>query len=711
MLTISPKWLLVSVLVCLLFICCRQKSNRLEIATSPYLQQHADNPVDWYEWGEEALNKAKKENKPILVSIGFASCHWCHVMEEESFMDTTVARLMNENFVCIKVDREQRPDIDQIYMNACQLISGSSGWPLNAFALADGKPFYAGTYYSKKSWISLLKQVSTAFREQPGKVSLQANSITNGIAKLELNLLAAGVDSTGIQPRFYLSLIDSIYKKMDFVHGGLQGELKFPMPVVLELLLQHAAVSGDSIARNLATNSLTKMALGGIYDQAGGGFARYAVDSAWHVPHFEKMLYDNAQLISVYAHAWQLTGDRFYKTILEETLAFVQRELSAENGGYFCSLNADVKAGEGAYYTWTYDELKKTTGGDIFCKYFGVTPEGNFKREKTNGIGGGNGVPGKGNSHGENVLHGIAEPDVFAAEMNIQSGEFYNKLISAKQNMLRHRTQREAPAVDRKILASWNALMLNALADAYAALQDKTILEQAKTTASFIETNFIQRDGALFRNFSIGSVSVTGLLEDYALISKAYIRMYQVTFDKHWLTLAQNLSNYAIDHFYDPGSGMFYNTPANTEYVVVRKMSLVDESMPSANAVMAGVLYQLGLYFDQQSYLARSATMLSRIGKQVSRSVPYMAYWASLVGLQVYGTNEIVITGPEAIDKNLEMQKHFFPRNIYLGATSLENLPLMSGKLVKGKTYIYACVNRTCKKPVETVSEAIDQLN
>ena len=277
--------------------------------------------------------------------------------------------------------------------------------------------------------------------------------------------------------------------------------------------------------------------------------------------------------------------------------------------------------------------------------------------------------------------------------------------------MMRHRAQREAPAVDRKILASWNALMLTALADAYVALQDKKILEQATATASFIENNFIQRDGSLLRNFTSGSASITGLLEDYALLAKAFIRVYQVTFDKHWLTLAQKLSDYSIDHFYDPGSGMFYNTPIKSEYAVVRKMSLADESMPSANAVMAGVLYHLGLYFDEQSYLAKSATMLARIRKQVPGSVSYMAYWASLVGLQVYGTNEIVIAGPDAITKNLEMQKNYFPQNLYLGSVEQENLPLMAGKLIKDKTYIYACINRTCKKPVETVREAIDQLH
>jgi uncharacterized protein len=294
--------------------------------------------------------------------------------------------------------------------------------------------------------------------------------------------------------------------------------------------------------------------------------------------------------------------------------------------------------------------------------------------------------------------------------MNIQPLEFFSNLKSAKQKMMRHRAQREAPAVDRKILASWNALMLTGLADAYVALQDKTILQQAIATASFIENNFIQRDSGLLRNFTGGSVSISGLLEDYALIAKAFIRMYQVTFDKHWLTLAQKLSNYAFDHFYDPGSGMFYNTPAKAEYAVVRKMSLVDESMPSANAVMAGVLYQLGLYFDQPSYLAKSATMLARTGKQVSISVPYMAYWAGLVGLQVYGTNEIVITGSDAIAINLEMQKNYFPQNLYLGGTEQENLPLMAGKLIKDKTYIYACINRTCKKPVESVGEAIVQM-
>src|SRR5436190_164714 len=453
-------------ILCLLFLlysCSIKKKNRLSTASSPYLQEHADNPVDWYEWGEEAITKAKKENKPLLISIGYASCHWCHVMEKETFMDTAVARIMNENFINIKVDREERPDIDNIYMNACQLLSGNGGWPLNAFALPDGKPFFAVTYSPKERWIDLLRQIAKAYKDQNKKVVMQAEALTNGIADTELSFIKNDSSLTTITPIFYQNLFDSLYKKIDTINGGLIGTPKFPSPAIWEFLLQYQYITNDKTALNAVTNTLTKMALGGIYDHIGGGFARYSTDSLWRIPHFEKMLYDNAQLISLYAHSYQVTGNTFFKTIAEETVAFIDQELTSADGGFYSSLNADTENDEGEFYTWTYDDAKKilnSNRADLIMFYFNIRPEGNWKKKK-------------------NILYALKTEDEFAKTNNIPETEFNDLLNTSKKLLLTERNKRTKPAADDKILTSWNALMLKAYADAYAAFGNEVFLKKA----------------------------------------------------------------------------------------------------------------------------------------------------------------------------------------------------------------------------------------
>ncbi|MBK5270303.1 MAG: thioredoxin domain-containing protein, partial [Bacteroidia bacterium] len=374
-------------------------------------------PVDWYEWGEEAFQIAKKENKPLLISIGYASCHWCHVMEKESFMDTTVARIMNNNFVCIKVDREERPDIDNIYSNACQLISGNSGWPLNAFALPDGKPFFAGTYFAKPNWISLLNRIATAYKEQNKKVVLQAEALTNGIADAGLSLLNNDTEETIFNKQTYNNLFDSVYKLIDLKYGGIKGTPKFPMPSIVEFLLEYYQLTGEKKALDAANTTLTQMALGGIYDHVGGGFARYSTDSLWRIPHFEKMLYDNGQLMSVYAHAYQLTRNDFYKNVINEIASFVERDLASDEGGFYSSLNADTEKGEGEFYTWPYDEIKKITGDksfDLIAHYFNISQQGNWERDR-------------------NILFASQTPEKFAIDNNLPPTDFNSILSNAKK--------------------------------------------------------------------------------------------------------------------------------------------------------------------------------------------------------------------------------------------------------------------------------------
>ena len=689
------KGILYIFLLSLLFLysCRSKKPNPLSEASSPYLREHADNPVDWHEWGDEALQIAKKENKPLLISIGYSSCHWCHMMEKESFMDTGVARIMNENFICIIVDKEERPDIDNVYTNACQLISGNSGWPLNAFALPDGKPFFAGTYYSKQSWINLLKQVVTAYKTQQGKVNLQAQTLSNGISNLEFSALTDSTTDIASKAK-YQALFENLYLKMDHSFGGLRGSPKFPIPASIEFLLQYYFLYKDKRALNAATTTLTEMALGGIYDQLGGGFARYSVDSLWHVPHFEKMLYDNAQLLSVYSHAYQLTGNDFFKTIVQETISFFQRDLRNSNGGYFSSLNADTRDGEGKFYTWSSGELKAKLLSNYkqVADYYNINEDGNWKVN-------------------ENILFALETPALFAQKNSIHPDIFSKQLEGAKQILLSERNRREKPSADNKILTSWNALLMTGYLDAYAALGNEIYLQNALATGRFLENKMIQKDGKLLRSFTNGQPSINGFLDDYALLAKAYIRLYQLTFDKHWLVCSQQLADYAIKNFYNPGSGMFFYTANQSETSVIRKIEITDNSIPSSNASMAEVLYFLSVYFDNEDYLAKSTLMISKVYDQLRKEgTNFYASWCLLAGLFSYGTNEVAIVGKDALIKNLDLQKNYLPLSVFLGSTKDENLALLKGKMSDTRTLIYVCTNKTCKRPVEEVQNALNQL-
>jgi len=679
-----------------LWSCLHKKfQNHLSNSSSPYLQEHADNPVDWFEWSDETLALAKKENKPLLISIGYSSCHWCHVMEKESFMDTAVARIMNENFINIKVDREERPDIDNIYINAAQLLTGNAGWPLNAFALPDGKPFYAVTYSSKEGWKNMLKQIAQAYKQQNKKVVLQAQALTNGIVQNELTFTNKENTPATISRSFYQNLFDSLYKKIDLNNGGLKGIPKFPLPTIWEFLLQYQYLTGDKTALNAITNTLNKMALGTLYDQAGGGFARYTADSLWRVPHFEKMLYDNAQLASLYTHAYQVTGNNFFKTIAKETLVFVAKEMTSPDGGFYSSLNADTENGEGEFYTWTHDEIKKNLPqSDVIISYFNIKADGNIE-----------GLDGHKN---KNLLYASYTPEKFAAKNKIPPIEFNNLLNSSKKTLLSERNKRIKPTVDDKILTAWNALMLKAYADAYAAFDDEDYLKTALATASFIEKKMIRSDGHLWRNYRNGKMSIDGFLDDYALLAKAYIRLYQVSFDKHWLSLAQKIVTYAINNFYNKNEGMFYYT-ADSVGLPVRKMDIADNVTPSSNAIMAEVLYNLGVYFEKDDYIKKSVSMVLIVKEKMSQTTSYYSQWCYMAGILSHGTNEVAIMGKEAVKKNMEMQKKYLPKCIFMGGTD-EDLPLLENKLSENHTLIYVCTNKTCKLPVENVNKALLQI-
>lgn len=670
----------------------KSEKNRLTQAGSPYLQEHADNPVDWYEWSSEALDKAKNENKPLIISIGYASCHWCHVMERESFMDTAVARIMNENFVSIKIDREERPDIDQVYLQAAQLISGNGGWPLNAFALPDGKPFYAATYFPKEQWIALLKQVSKAYKTDNENVVRQAEALTNGVRSYDV--ITTAKDSTqDYNENFYRDILVNAQSLLDYKDGGLSGSPKFPMPVVWEFLLQSHYLTGDKKSLEMVALTLDNMAAGGIFDHLAGGFARYSTDPTWKVPHFEKMLYDNGQLMSLYAHAYQATGDSAYAHIVRKTHDFIRNELTSPEGGFYSSVNADSEGTEGKFYVWTKAEIEKTLGqkeSGLFIEYYQVTDSGNWENEK-------------------NILHRRLNEADFAKQKDLSPAEVHEIIGNAESKLLNVRNKRIRPSVDDKILLSWNALMTKGYIDAYFAFGNPEYLEVALKNARLMEKNMIRQDGRLWRNYKDGKASTGAFLDDYALLADVFIQLYQATFDIAWLDKAKTVTLYAVAHFRDEHTGLFYYTSDESENLVARKMELADNVIPSSNSVMAKVLFLLGEYYDIDVYTRMSVIMLNQVTKDIVTSGLYYSNWASLMGMITYQPYEVAIVGQQALEKSKQMREHYIPTAIFMGGNG-EDLPLLEDKKVKGKTMIYVCRNKTCKLPEEVVDRALKQM-
>jgi len=667
--------------------------NNLKYSSSPYLQQHADNPVHWQEWSEEVLNRAKVENKPLLISIGYAACHWCHVMEHESFSDEEVAEFMNENFVCIKVDREERPDVDRVYMDAAQLINGQGGWPLNAFALPNGKPFFAGTYFSKARWMDVLAKISKLYKNDNKRVVEYAEQLTLGINAQPVSA-SLNVHETEFTKREYEQLFGVWQSQIDYSRGGFNRAPKFPLPTAWEFLLQYNYLTGNKDALNAVVTTLNEMAKGGIYDQIAGGFARYSVDADWKVPHFEKMLYDNAQLVSLYSHAFQVTKKSRYKEIIEQTLDFVKRELTDAEGGFYSSLNADSEGEEGKFYIFTFDEFTEAVNENLIpliSDYYQISEKGNWE-------------------DGKNILLPKLSKNKFASKHDLTLTEFNTILTKVNLQLFNYRKKRERPSIDDKVLTSWNALMLKAYIDAFRALGNEKYLQSAIENAKFLETKMFKEDNGIFRNYMNQKASISAFLDDYALMAQAYQELYSVTFDKHWLNLSKSLTDYCIKHFLDKEASMFFYTSDLSETLIARKYEITDNVIPGSNSVMANVLFKLGHYFDNQEYLELASVMLAHVRNEVEKSGPWYANWAILMGLQSFEINEVAIMGEDALALNHEMQLNYLPNSLFLGG-EFENLPLLEHRLVDRKTMIYICKNKTCKLPVTNVKEAWELIN
>ncbi|TKG97194.1 thioredoxin domain-containing protein [Puteibacter caeruleilacunae] len=665
-------------------------TNHLKNETSPYLLMHVHNPVDWYPWGEEALEKAKEENKLLIISIGYAACHWCHVMEHESFSDSTVAHVMNDNFVSIKIDREERPDIDQIYMNAAFITTGQGGWPLNVVALPDGRPVFAGTYFKKEQWINILSQIRQMQRSEPDKLQKYAEGITNGIRKIEAISLVQN-DKVFKQEEL-TRLVTNWKSSFDNLWGGTKGSPKFPMPIEYEFLMHYFHESNDHEVLGYISHSLKKMAWGGIYDHLAGGFARYSVDSHWKVPHFEKMLYDQGQLIEVYSKAWRITQNDIFKEVVYQTIDFLQQELQDESGLFYSSLDADSEGVEGKFYIWSEQEIVDILGDDAipFIATYGITERGNWE-------------------HGNNVLFQTKPFEEIAKTTNLSVEDLHKSLAISKVKLLKHRNSRVRPALDDKILASWNALTISGLCEAYQSFGEDRFLELAINAIEAIETNLLTNNGRLNRNFKSGKASINAFLDDYATLIKAYMQVYKVTFNQEMLLKANRMVKYVMDHFYDKQSGMFFYTSDEDPELIARKMELSDNVIPSSNSIMANNLYLLGKYLDITSYEDMAIQMVKNMEESMSKGGKYYANWARLKQYLINPPYELVITGENATTEALQISKNYHPDVIIIAAESQGNLSLTLDKDFDKLTF-YLCQNKACQLPVHSREKVLEQL-
>lgn len=680
-------------------ISCKEKNigqeehkftNALIDETSPYLLQHAHNPVNWRAWSQEALDEAKKEDKLVLISIGYSSCHWCHVMEKETFEDEATAKMMNENFINIKVDREERPDVDQVYMTAVQgMTGGGGGWPLNIIALPNGKPIYGNTYHTKKQWVSVLTKVSDLYKTDPEKANKVANSVAEGIQNM--NIVEPSSDFERLTKDVLHESVDNWKPKWDKKWGGNNGNQKFPTPVTLDFLLDYATITGDESVMEHVKNTLDKIATGGLYDHLAGGFYRYSVDDKWKVPHFEKMLYDNAQLISLYSKAYTVFNEPEYRNVVEETIAFLDMEMKNAAGGYYAALDADSEGEEGKFYVWKEDQLKLILKADfeLFSDYFNIKNRNIWE-------------------HGNYVLNKAVLDSEFITEHNLERTAFEVKKEDWRKTLLLERAKRIRPGTDDKILTSWNALLINGFVDAYKATGNEEFLEKAVVTFDFIKEKSFQGK-VLQHTYKEGGKPNNGFLDDYAFLINASLNLYSATLNNTYLDFSNTLMSIVAVNFSDDASGMYkYN---KNEELIAKIIKIDDGARPSANAVMAHNLFLLGhINYDMKS-LDKAKEMLSSMTPTMIEYAYGYSKWEGLLLQTVYPFYEVAIVGSNAEELTKEMNTLFIPNTLTTGSVVESNSPLFKNRYDEEGTYVYVCQDNACKLPVETVKEAVEQLN
>jgi uncharacterized protein len=662
--------------------------NRLGHETSPYLLQHADNPVDWFPWGEEALAEAKRRDLPIFLSIGYAACHWCHVMERESFEDESIAALLNEHFVPIKVDREERPDLDAIYMDAVQSMTGQGGWPLSAFLTPEGRPFFAGTYFpplpahGMPSFRQVLQGIAEAWRERRDDVESQGKRVVEAISRASALPGSPEPLTDGIETQ----ALDGLARAFDDRWGGFGGAPKFPQPMTLEFLLR-MAVRGESGAKEMVTRTLDQMASGGIYDQVGGGFSRYSTDARWHVPHFEKMLYDNAQLAQLYTRAWLVTRHDRFRRIATETLEYLLREMRQPAGGFSSSQDADSEGVEGRFYAWSWDELVELAGEEA-ARVFGATPEGNWE--------------------GANVL--------WLPEGKEPEGL---ELDAARRRLFEARERRTHPATDDKVLTGWNGMAIQALVEAGRAFGESRFIEAAETTASFLLEHLRSADGRLLRSWRRGTPGRSGFADDHALLASALLTLYETTGDERWFHEAAALTAALVELFHDPERGGFYQTGSDEDPLVIRPKDPYDNAVPSGNSAAADLLQRLSLLTGDQELERAGVSGIRLVRDALGRAPTAFGHALSALDRYLGPSREIAIVGVPGSPATRSLLdeilvKRFVPNVVVAvappgvvprGLTLLEDRPQ-----VDGQPTAYVCERFTCKLPVTRPEELREQL-
>ena len=678
-------------------------ANRLINETSPYLVQHAHNPVDWYPWGEEALDRARHEDKPVFLSIGYSACHWCHVMERESFENEEIAQLMNENFINIKVDREERPDLDSVYMEAVQAMTGHGGWPMSVFLTHEGKPFYGGTYYPPEDrhgmpgFPKLLLAVAEGYRTQREQITSSAENLLGHLAQPTKTPPTLEPLTDDILHQAYQSLASSF----DYQNGGIGSVPKFPQPMTYEFLLHYHYRMKDQRALALVEMTLESMARGGMYDQIGGGFHRYSTDAYWLVPHFEKMLYDNALLSRLYLHAYQVTGQPLYRRIVHETLDYVLREMTDPDGGFYSTQDADSEGVEGKFFLWTPTEVQQILGpedGPIFASYHAVTEQGNFE--------------------GKSILHVPQELATVASELGIPEERLNFVVQRGKPLLLEMRERRVHPERDDKVLTAWNGLMLTSLAEASSILNRQDYLDAAIKNASFLLST-LRHNGRLLRTYKDGKAKLKGYLEDYAFLVQGLLALYEATFNARWLEEANSLTHSMIELFWDEGEGLFYDTGSDHEALVVRPRDIFDNATPCGSSMATRVLLSMAILTGETDYTRRATTSLRSVQGMLAHAATGMGNWLSALSFYLTAPKEVAIVGPLSHPSTSSLREAIYSLYLpdkVLAGTDLSNsnsdsIPLLKNKvMVNGQPTAYVCQNFTCDAPVTDADDLARQL-
>jgi uncharacterized protein YyaL (SSP411 family) len=680
-------------------------TNRLIDETSPYLLQHAHNPVDWYPWGPEALERARSEDKPILLSIGYSACHWCHVMEHESFENEEIAQLMNKNFVCIKVDREERPDLDSIYMNAVQMMTGHGGWPMTMFLTPDLKPFYGGTYYppadrqGMPGFPKVLLAIADSYVNRRQDIFSSADAITGELRKMNRFHASGEMLTTEVLNQAFTALASNF----DRVNGGFGHAPKFPPSMALMFFLRYYKRTNSQAALEMAELTLEKMAEGGMYDHLGGGFARYSVDAHWLVPHFEKMLYDNALLARVYLYAYQATGKQFYRRVAEEILEYIIRDMTDRTGGFYSAEDADSEGEEGKFYVWTRQEVIDTLGeedGQLFCDYFDVTEHGNFE-------------------HGKAILNTPVKLEEVAREKGISVDDFRRKMEAARRKLFYVREERVRPGRDEKILAAWNGMMVAAFAEAANILGRDDYRAVAVKNADFLLANLV-RNNRMLRTYKDGTAKLNGYLEDYSYLIEGLLAVYEATFDLTYYDSARGLADTMIEHFWDEADGGFFFTSSDHEELITRTKDYFDNATPSGNSVAAAALLKLGLLAEESKYQRCAATIFRTMRQVMAKYPSAFGYLLSALDFYLAEAKEIAILAEpdshEARTFIAEIYSRYLPNKVVAlrgpdDERAVNSIKLLADRsMIDGKPTVYVCRNYTCLAPATTREELAERL-